>query len=409
MSEAIAALQFDVEGMEPEQAVNALIEHAAALGVSDLFFTSYENHWMVQARHQGILRPITHLTGEFGRRCVGHVKSVANLNVAERRRPQDGRWIVARPSGTTVDLRINIIPTLFGEDMTFRLLDRENRLLQLDKLGLSRREYNLLLNMLNSPSGIILVTGPTGSGKTTTLYACLNHLNNGERKINTIEDPVEYAFGGLRQSQVNPKIDLGFAELLRSVLRQAPDIIMVGEIRDPETAATAVLAANSGHLVLATLHAPSAVGAVQSMLNLGVHSHFLASSLLGVVTQRLLRTLCPACRQSFDLGDNPETFAEVKPYLAPTEGFLMYGPRGCPECRNLGYSGRTGVFEILQVSSGLRKLVLERAPGTVLRKRAVDDGLLECRLSALLKVARGETSIEEVFRVIPTEYLSAAE
>jgi type II secretory ATPase GspE/PulE/Tfp pilus assembly ATPase PilB-like protein len=409
MSDATAALQFDVEGLEPETAVGALIEHAATLGVSDLFFTSHEDHWMVQARHQGVLRPITHVDAEFGRRCMSHVKSVSGMNMAERRRPQDGRWIVTRPTGASLDLRINIIPTLYGEDVTFRLLDRENRLLQLDQLGLGRRDYNQLLSMLTSPSGLILVTGPTGSGKTTTLYACLNHLNNGERKINTIEDPVEYAFGGLRQSQVNPKIDLGFAELLRSVLRQAPDIIMVGEVRDPETAATAVLAANSGHLVLATLHAPSAVGAVQSFLNLGVHAHFLANSLIGVLTQRLVRTLCPACRQSFDLSDTPQTFEEVRPYLGPNEGFLMYGPRGCPECRQLGYTGRTGVFEVLQVSPALRKLILERAPGPVLRRKALEEGLLECRLSALLKVARGETSIEEVFRVIPTEYLTESE
>ena len=409
MSDAIAALQLDVEGLEPEQAVNDLIEHAANLGVSDLFFVSHETHWMVQVRHQGILRPITHLSAELGRRCVGHVKSVANLNVAERRRPQDGRWIFQRPDGHAVDLRINIVPTLFGEDVTFRLLDRETRLLNLDQLGLGRREYNTLLSMLSNPSGLILVTGPTGSGKTTTLYACLNHLNNGERKINTIEDPVEYNIGGIRQSQVNPKLDLGFAELLRNILRQSPDVIMVGEIRDPETAATAVLAANSGHLVLATLHAPSAVGAVESMFNLGVHRHFLASSLQGVLTQRLVRTLCPACRQSFDLSDSPHTFEEVRPYMEPNEGYLMYGPRGCPECRQLGYTGRTGVFEMLKIGPALRKLILEKAPASVLRKTAVEEGMLECRLSALLKVARGVTSIEEVFRVIPTEYLTGEE
>ncbi len=406
MSEATAALQLDVEGMEPDAAVNALIDHAAGLGVSDLFFNTHENHLMVQVRHQGILRSITHMPGEMGRRSIGYVKSAAALNVAERRRPQDGRWIFQRPDGRMLDLRINIIPTLFGEDVTFRLLDRENRLLNMDQLGLTRHDYNLMLSMLSSPSGLILVTGPTGSGKTTTLYACLNHLNNGERKINTIEDPVEYAIGGIRQSQVNTKLDVGFAELLRSILRQAPDIIMVGEIRDPETASTAVLAANSGQLVLATLHAPSTIGAVQSMFNLGVHPHFLSSSLLGVVTQRLVRLLCPACRLSFDLSDAPHTFEDVRPYLGPGEGYRMFGPKGCPECRGLGYIGRTGVFEVLKVSPALRQLILERASAPVIRRKALEEGLMECRLSALLKVARGETSIEEVFRVIPTEYLT---
>jgi type II secretory ATPase GspE/PulE/Tfp pilus assembly ATPase PilB-like protein len=410
MSEATAALQLDVQGLDPEQAVTALIDHVADLGVSDLFFTSHENHVMVLARHQGVLRAITHLPIELGRRCIGHIKSVADLNVAERRRPQDGRCIFQRPGGGgALDLRVNIVPTLHGEDVTFRLLDRENRLLNLDQLGLGRREHNLLVTMLSSPSGLILVTGPTGSGKTTTLYACLNHLNNGERKINTIEDPVEYAIGGIRQSQVNPKIDLGFADLLRSILRQAPDVIMVGEIRDPETAATAVHAANSGHLVLATLHAPSTVGAVESMMNLGVHRHFMASALQGVLTQRLVRLLCKTCRQSFDLSDAPDTFAEVRQHLDAGEGYLMYGPRGCPNCRHLGYTGRTGVFELLKVGPALRKMILDKAPPPALRQKGLEEGLVECRRSALLKVARGETSIEEVFRVIPTEYLTAEE
>lgn len=407
MSESAGSLQFDVEGMEADQAVSALIGYAAEVGVSDLFFASHDNHVMVQARHQGVLRSITHLPGEFGRRCLGHIKSNADLNVAERRRPQDGRWIFRRAAGSVVDLRINIIPTLHGEDITIRLLDRDTRLLNMDQLGMDRRDQNQVLGMLSSPSGLILVTGPTGSGKTTTLYACLNHLNNGERKINTIEDPVEYAFGGIRQSQVNAKLDVGFADLLKNVLRQAPDVIMVGEIRDPETAATAVLAANSGHLVLATLHAPSAVGAIQSMYNLGVHAHFLSGSLLGVITQRLIRTLCPSCRQPFDLSSSPQTFEEIRSHLGPEEGFLMYGPRKCGECRNQGYNGRTGVFEVLKIGPSLRRLILDRAPTPVLRAKAVEEGLMECRLSALLKVARGQTSIEEVFRVIPTEYLTA--
>ena len=347
-NDSLADLQVDVRGLEAEPAVNALIEHAASLGASDLFFTSHERHLMVQARHHGLLRNLTHLSDELAKRCVGHVKAASGLNVAERRRPQDGRWVFTRPNGNTVDLRIGIIPTNFGEDVAMRLLDREAHLLNLDQLGLSRRDHNVLLGLLSNPSGLILVTGATGSGKTTTLYACLNHLNNGERKINTIEDPIEYSIGGIRQSQVNAKIDLGFAELLRGVLRQAPDVIMVGEIRDPETAATAVLAANSGHLVLATLHSPSAVGAVQSMYNLGVHPHFLSGSLLGVITQRLVRTLCPACRQQFDLSDSPQTFEEVRQHLNPGEGYRMFGPKGCAECRHLGYSGRTGVFEILR-------------------------------------------------------------
>jgi type II secretory ATPase GspE/PulE/Tfp pilus assembly ATPase PilB-like protein len=405
-NDSLANLQFDVRGLDAEPAVNALIEHAASIGASDLFFTSHERHLMVQARHHGLLRNLTHVADELAKRCVGHVKAAAGLNVAERRRPQDGRWVFTRPNGNTVDLRIGIIPTNFGEDVAMRLLEREAHLLDLEQLGLSRRDHNVLLGMLANPSGLILVTGATGSGKTTTLYACVNHLNNGERKINTIEDPIEYSIGGIRQSQVNSRIDLGFAELLRGVLRQAPDVIMVGEIRDPETAATAVLAANSGHLVLATLHAPSAVGAVQSMYNLGVHPHFLSGSLLGVITQRLVRTLCPACRQQFDLSDSPQTFEEIRQHLNPGEGYRMFGPKGCDACRQLGYSGRTGVFEILKLTPKLRQMIVDKSPAATLYQQALADGLMQCRLAALLKVARGETSIEEVFRAIPPELLA---
>jgi type II secretory ATPase GspE/PulE/Tfp pilus assembly ATPase PilB-like protein len=297
------------------------------------------------------------------------------------------------------------MPTLYGEDVTLRILPRDSQLLAVEALGMVRTDYNQLLKLLNSPSGLILVTGPTGSGKTTTLYACLTYLNNGEKKINTIEDPIEYAVEGCRQSQINPKLEVGFADMLRSILRQAPDIIMIGEIRDPVTAETAVRAANSGHLVLATLHAPVAAGAIQSMLALGVHPHFLSSSLLGVLAQRLIRTLCPRCKMSFDIADAPQTFEEVRKWLEPGEGKVLFGPKGCQECRMLGYSGRTGLFEVLSVSRGTRKLILEKQPTQVIRQKAIEEGMLEFRHAALLKVARGETSIEEVFRVIPSEYL----
>ena len=294
---------------------------------------------------------------------------------------------------------------MYGEDLALRLLDRHSRLLALDQLGMMQRDYNTMLSLLNNPSGLILVTGPTGTGKTTTLYACLRHLNNGQRKINTIEDPIEYALDGIRQSQVNPRIDVDFADLLRSVLRQAPDVIMIGEIRDGATAETAVRAANSGHLVFSTLHAPVAAGAVPSLLNLGVHPHFLASSLLGVVAQRLVRTLCPLCKASFDVSESKHAFDEVRRYLAPGQGEKLYGPSGCPKCKMLGYAGRSGVFEVMSTSPALRKLIMERQPLQVLRNKALQEGMIEFRESALLKVALGETSIEEVFRTIPTEYL----
>jgi type II secretory ATPase GspE/PulE/Tfp pilus assembly ATPase PilB-like protein len=403
------ALRMDVSNRSAEEAVSLLIEHAAKLTVSDLFFNTNEDHVAVAARHLGILRAISTLPLEMGRRCISHVKAINGMNVAERRRPMDGRWIFERPSGHRLDLRVNTIPTLYGEDLALRILDRENRLLSLEDLGFRRRDYNHFLRLLNSPSGLILVTGLAGSGKTTSMYAGLTYLNSGDRKINTIEDPVEYAIKGIRQSQINTKLDLGFAELLRSVLRQSPDVIMVGEIRDPETAEVAVRAANSGHLVLATLHAPIAAAAVQSLLRLGVHPHFLSSSLLGVVAQRLMRTLCPKCRVTFDLGDASHTFDEVRPWLEPGQGQALYGPKGCMECYMTGYTGRTGVFEVLAVSPDIRRLIDERAPTAAVRRKAVDEGLVEIRHSAMLKVAQGETSIEEVVRVVPAEYLESEE
>jgi general secretion pathway protein E len=402
-------LPINVNDLPPDKAVARLIEHGADLFVSDLFFVTNENHVAVQVRHLGTVRLLSILTLDLGRRCLAHIKAVAGMDITERRRSLDGRWIYERPSGPALDLRINTIPTLYGEDFTLRLLVRDSYLLALDNLGLLRRNYNHLLGMLNNPSGLILVTGPTGAGKTTTLYACLSYLNNGTRKINTIEDPIEYAVEGIRQSQVNPNVELGFTELLRSVLRQAPDVIMIGEIRDPLTAETAVRAANSGHLVLATLHAPVAAGAVQSMLALDVHPHFLASSFLGAVAQRLIRTLCPACKQAYDLSAAPQTFDEVRRWLEPGEGQQLYGPKGCAECRRIGYTRRTGVFEVLPTSRALRQMILARQPTQVLHQKAVEEGMMEFRQSALLKVAQGQTSVEEVFRAIPPEYLAIQE
>jgi type II secretory ATPase GspE/PulE/Tfp pilus assembly ATPase PilB-like protein len=392
----------------PENAVAILINHAAALKVSDLFFFSNADEVTIAARHLGIQRLITTLPQEQGRHCIATLKAMAGMDIVEKRRPGDGRWMLRRPGGSPLDLRISTVPTLYGEDMTIRLLDRDAQLLSLEKLGLPRRDFNQLVALLHNPSGLLLVAGPTGSGKTTTLYACLSYLNNGERKIHTIEDPIEYSIEGIRQSQINPRIDVGFAELLRSVLRQAPDVIMIGEIRDPETADIAVRAANSGHLVLSTVHAPVAAGVIPSILNLGVHPHFLANCLLGAIAQRLVRTLCPYCKLVFDISDSPHSFDDVKPLLEPGQGDRLYGPKGCPQCRMLGFGGRTGVFEMMATTPAIRQLIIERQPLQVIRQKACEEGLVEFRQTAMVKVARGETCVEEVFRAIPPEYLSTS-
>jgi type II secretory ATPase GspE/PulE/Tfp pilus assembly ATPase PilB-like protein len=342
---------------------------------------------------------------EFGRRWMAHIKSLANMDITERRRPLDGRLIFESSDRPTVDMRINTIPTLYGEDFTLRILDRTNRLLQLDQLGLIPHDFNYLAKMLSSPSGLLLFTGPTGAGKTTTLYSCLQHLNNGERKINSIEDPIEYALTGVRQSQVNPKTDVGFAELLRSVLRQAPDVIMIGEIRDAETAEIAVRAANSGHLVLATLHAPATSSAVQAMMSFGVPVYYLASSLLGVISQRLVRTLNPQTKVAYGLDMHPGLFDEVRLWLGPDQKEVIFGPNLEPSKKGQAYTGRMGIFEVLLMSEGIRQLIMSNQPAQRIREKAIQEGMVEVRQGALLAIARGETSVEEVFRAIPAEYL----
>ena len=242
---------------------------------------------------------------DSGRRLLNYFKAIGGMDPGQRLRPEDGRWVYTRSDGHKTDLRINTTPGLYGENMAIRLLDRDQRVLELEDLGMSARDLGKMQSLLASSSGLILVTGPTGAGKTTTLYACIRRLNNGQRRICTIENPIEYALSGVRQTYVNLRIGLDFPELLRSVLRQSADVILVGEIRDPVTAETTVLAAKSGQLVLATLHASTAAGAVDSMLSLGVHPYFLSSGLSAVITQRLVRTLCPHCKVAVDLSESP--------------------------------------------------------------------------------------------------------
>lgn len=397
---------LDVHRMQPEVAVAFLVEHAVGISASDLFFLSDEGHVTVKVRHLGMVHEIAHVPNELGKRCLSYIRANASIDLTEKRRPLDGRWIYRKPDGgSVIDLRISTIPSMYGEDMALRILVRSHAMLSLDKLGMTTAQLQTYQAMATSPSGLILITGPTGSGKTATLYSTLIRLNDGTKKINTIEDPIEYAIEGLRQSQVHPQIELGFAELLRAVLRQSPDVIMIGEIRDQETARTAVHAANSGVTVFATLHAPSTATAVQAMRAYGVHNHFLASGLRGIVSQRLVRTLDPATRVAYDLTESPDTFAEVKHLLAPGEGAKLYAARPAESNQFTGYTGRTGVFEVLQVTPKIRNLISEGAAAREIRARAIEEKMLEFRLSALLKVAQGQTTMEEIFRVIPTEHL----
>jgi type II secretory ATPase GspE/PulE/Tfp pilus assembly ATPase PilB-like protein len=339
---------------------------------------------------------------------MSYVKAYAEMDISEKRRPADARWILQLDE-RKLDMRINFTPTLHGEDLTIRISDHANGLYQLVELGLSASDLTKLQYLLQIPHGLLVVTGPTGAGKTTSLYACLRHLNDGTRKINTLEDPVEYSLEGVRQSQVNPKLGLDFAELLRNVLRQAPDVIMIGEIRDPETMATAIRAANSGLLVLATLHASTAAGSIQSMLALDANPFFLSNCLLGVMSQRLVRTLCPECRIPCDLSNSPLTFQEVAGLLESGQGQTIFGPGGCHACHQFGYAQRTGLFEIMQVNRELRRMVAHTSTTREIEAAAIRAGMIDLRRGALLKVAQGVTSMEEILRDVSMEHLGLEE
>ncbi len=389
---------FELSDLPTEQIVENLLDEAIDAGASDLFIGCSEQEVEVSIRNLGIVKVIATLPLETGIRCMMHIRAAAGMKFHEKRVPQDGRWIRRRADGRVIDLRLNTMPTVNGESFAIRLLDRDTQLHDLDKLGLVGPQYDALTTMLHSPSGLILVTGPTGSGKTTTLYACLRHLNDGRRKIHTIEDPVEFTFPGMRQSDAG---HVDFHELLRGVLRQSPDVIMIGEVRDKETAETAVRAANSGQLVFATLHAPIAAAAVQAMITLGGSPYFLCASLLGVVGQRLMRTIDPQTRTPMDLSDAPRTFEEVAPWLKPGEGRTIYAAAEDGN-GNDGYAGRTGVFEVLTISPTLRELILKETPASVLTQKAIGEGMIDFRRAALIKIAQGLSTFDEMFRIVPT-------
>lgn len=394
--------------LRPEDAIALLMEYALALPASDLFIAPGEKEYQVLVRSLGLLRSVIPVPSEVARRWIAHLKVVAQMDITEKRRPLDGRWVYHRMADKfPVDVRMSTIPTLYGEDLAMRILDLGSAQYELGGMGMTPGQCDELITAASNPGGLILVTGPTGSGKTATLYGLLRYLNDGRRKINTIEDPIEYAIPGIRQSQVNPAIKLLFPTLLRAVLRQAPDVIMLGEIRDEETASTAVAAANTGHLVLATVHAGAAALAPQSLLGLGVSPQSLGFCLRCVVSQRLARTLCIKCKRAFPVDDLPHLFDDVARFLAPGEGTALYAPAGCELCNKTGYTGRTGIFEIMPVNGAVRAAVAQSATPREVHKKAVDAGMLAFRQAALLKVAEGITSTEELFRVLPAENLTS--
>jgi general secretion pathway protein E len=381
--------------------VNQMLVRALESRASDVHIEPFENQLKVRYRIDGILHEVEAPPRQLKAAVISRLKILAQLNIAERRLPQDGR-IKIRLAGKDVDLRIATMPTLYGESVVIRLLERAQIFAQLNALGFPPGVLEQFNEMISKPHGMLLVTGPTGSGKTTTLYGALQKINDPGKKIITIEDPVEYQLSGVNQIQVKPQIGLTFANGLRSIVRQDPDVIMVGEIRDAETAEIAVQAALTGHLVFSTLHTNDAAGAISRLLEMGVQDYLLASSLLGVLAQRLVRRLCPNCRReisfagldaqdsggSFQNGNAPETVWEAV---------------GCEACSTTGYLGRVGIFEFLPVTSEMCKIILKRADAGSIRTLAVQLGMRLLRDDGWEKVRQGVTTLAEVLRVTREE------
>ncbi|MDR0871622.1 MAG: GspE/PulE family protein [Planctomycetaceae bacterium] len=379
--------------IETDIYLNKLLSDIMQAAASDLFLTCRKNHVDIAVRRMGSITSWGTLTREDGMRLITHIKATADMDVSRSPAPQDGRVNVALKEGSYIDLRLSTLPTLFGEDLAIRILDPKRMLLGVEDIGFHQVNLNRLISMINRPGGLVLVTGPTGMGKTTTLYACLNFLNDGTRKIHTLEDPIEFTLDGIHQSQVNLRRGVDFPDLLRGVLRQSPDVIMVGEIRDAATADIVVRAANSGQLVFATCHSGTTAGACEAMLVFGVKPQFLASSLLGIVTQRLVRKLCPDCK--IPLNDHTEEDDTAS-------GICV--PKGCPKCNNTGYAGRIAVGEVLRATPEIKRLIRQSAPISEIHRIAVEQGMVDLQTDAQRKLDEGLTSPDEIIRAIPAGF-----
>lgn len=393
--EEIATLRDRAFDAPVVRLVNLLIENAVAANASDVHIEPFEDTMQVRYRIDGVLFDAETPPQRLRAAITSRIKIMAELNIAERRLPQDGR-IRMNLQGRRLDIRVSTIPTLHGESVVMRLLDRAAILMPLERLGMDRRTQRRIERLINLPHGILLVTGPTGSGKTTTLYGALDKINTPGKKIVTIEDPVEYQLRGANQIQVKPKIGLTFASGLRHVVRQDPDILMVGEIRDAETADIAIHAALTGHLVFSTLHTNDAPGALTRLLDMGVEPYLVASVLEGVLAQRLVRLICQNCRAPYE--PEPTELRAMGIEAVPGDATLGRG-KGCQDCRGTGYRGRAGIYELLVMTEDLRSLTLRKTPGHEIRQRAMAAGMATLRQDGWTKCCEGLTTIEEVLRV----------
>lgn len=376
--------------------VNIILSQAIRSRASDIHIEPFQNELKIRYRIDGILYNILSPPKGFHFAIASRIKVMAKMNIAERRLPQDGR-IRIKIANRDFDIRVSIIPTTFGERVVLRLLDKSSVLFGLDEMGLSEGNRERIQRLIRGSHGIILVTGPTGSGKTTTLYAALSEINSSEKNIITIEDPVEYQLGGIGQIQVNTKIDLTFANGLRSIVRQDPDVILVGEVRDSETAEISIHAALTGHLVFSTLHTNDAAGAITRLIDMGIEPFLVSSAMNAILAQRLIRVICPKCREPYrpelpslkEIGIEPELLGDRS----------LYRGKGCPECFQTGYRGRSGIFELLIMSEEIRNLTLKSSDSNALKRTALQEGMVSLRTDGIARVLDGLTTVEEVLRV----------
>jgi len=376
--------------------VNHIISQSIKARASDIHIEPYQDSFKVRYRVDGILYDLLSPPKWIQASLISRIKVMAKMNIAEKRLPQDGRLNV-KIGNMEIDVRVSTIPTSFGERVVLRLLNKTSSLLKLPDLGLNPQRLSTMESLVSSPNGIILITGPTGSGKTTTLYAILSSINSPDINIITIEDPIEYQINGISQIQVNPKIDLTFARGLRSIVRQDPDVVLVGEIRDHETAEIAVQSALTGHLVFSTLHTNDSAGAIIRLVDIGIEPFLISSSVIAVVAQRLVRVLCEKCKEPH----TPDEMTLENIGLSPDQlnGATIYRTKGCENCFNTGYRGRIGIFEIMQLNSRLKSLILKSFDANRIQKEALGMNLVSLRTDGIQKVLEGTTTIEEVLRV----------
>lgn len=376
--------------------VNTVIKQAIEDRASDIHIEPFEKDLVIRFRIDGILYNMFTPPKKYQAAIISRIKIMANLNIAENRLPQDGR-IQLKAGGKDIDIRVSVFPTYYGERIVLRLLNKSDMKFDLDSLGFSAETLKIFNDLIKKTNGIILVTGPTGSGKTTTLYSVLTRLNTADVNILTVEDPIEYQLHGVGQMQVKPKIELTFAAGLRSILRQDPDIIMVGEIRDLETAEIAIQAALTGHRVLSTIHTNDAASGITRLIDMGVEPFLIASSVNAFLAQRLVRTICPHCKQSYK--PDPVVLKDLGIKSSQIHGKKLYRGKGCEKCINTGYLGRTGIYELLPVTNEIRKLIMEHADAVQIKERATSNGMKTLLQDGVEKALKGITTLEEVLRV----------